>query len=105
MTVGTHILPNNLYDSCSEGMLYCFGQWAFNVTGGWFWTMMLLAFSIVLVMATQKLGFNRAFGFGSFAGLIGAVFLAILGFIPWFIASAFILVGVIGIAIMIMSER
>ena len=100
-----HTLPTNLFSSCDEGIMYCFGKWAYNVSGFTYWTFMLLGFCFAVYMATSRMGNSRAFGFGSFVGMIGAIFLAVLNFMSWWIASAFILVGVIGIAVMIISER
>lgn len=100
-----HQLPAQLMTTCSEGFFYCFGQWAFNVTLGWFWTFALMAFSVAIFMATSRLGTTRAFGFASFVGMLGSVWFATLNFMPWWIASIFILTGVIGLATMIMSER
>ena len=100
-----HALPSEIMKSCSDGFLYCFAEWAGTVTGGAFWIFALLAFAFAIFMATIRFGAVKAFGFGSFVGMIGAVFFAVLQLIPWWIASAFILIGVIGIAMMILSER
>lgn len=100
-----HALPSQLLTSCDEGLFYCFSKWAMDVTNGAFWILMLLGFAFVIFMATLRFGSNRAFGFGSFVGMIGGIWLAILQFIPWWIASAFILTGVVGIAVMMMNER
>ena len=101
-----HLLPTNLLQAgeCS-GLLHCYAKWANDVTAGFFWIGMLLGFYVALYMATARLGNTRAFGFSSTIGLIGSLFLVTLGFISWWIASAFILVGCIGIAAMILSER
>jgi len=100
-----HQLPSQLMSSCNEGMFYCFGQWMYNVTLGWFWTFALMAFCVAIYMASSKLGTNRAFGFGSFVGMVGSIYLVTLKFMPWWIASIFILAGVIGMAVMMMGER
>jgi len=100
-----HPLPVNLDTMCSSnGTLYCVSEWAYNVTEGLFWTIILLAFIIVLFMASQKFGTTRAFGFASFVGLLGSVFLVTLNLIPYWIASAFILTGVIGLAVMVIGN-
>jgi hypothetical protein len=65
----------------------------------------LLGFCIVMYIATARLGSVRAFGAGSFVGLIGSIWLVIAGLLEWWLASAFIIVGVIGIMVMLMSER
>ena len=56
-------------------------------------------------MATSSLGMIRAFGFGSFVGMIGSIWLGIMGLINWSIASVFILTGLIGVSMLIISER
>jgi len=101
----THTLPTKMIRECTDGLLYCFSNWAGEVTLGAFWIFALLAFAFAIFMATMRFGTIRAFGFGSFVGLIGGVFLAILKLIPWWIASAFIIVGVIGLATMFLSEK
>ncbi len=100
-----HQLPTDVLTTCTDGLLYCFALWASTVTIGTFWVFALLAFSFALFMATIRFGTTKAFGFGTFAGLLGAVWLAILQLIPWWVASTFILVGVIGLAMMILSEK
>lgn len=104
MTVGNHTLPTQILRTCSDGMMYCFSEWANTVSNGMFWTIALLSFCIVLFMATARLGSVRAFGYASFVGMIGAVFLAIMTLMSWSLASAFILAGALGIVVMIMSE-
>lgn len=102
--VGNHTLPNEILSNC-DGFVYCFGKWANEVTLGTFWAFALLGFAIILFMATSRLGTKRAFGYGSFVGLIGSLWLGTLGFMSWWISSAFIITGIIGLAIMIMSEN
>ena len=100
-----HTLPSEIMKTCSDGLLYCFSEWAGTVTGGAFWIFALLAFSFAIFMATIRFGSVRAFGFGSFVGMIGGIWFAVLQLISWWIASAFILVGVIGLAMMVLSEK
>ncbi len=100
-----HQLPTQMVRECTDGLLYCFSVWASEVTIGAFWVFALLAFCISIFMATMRFGTNKAFGFAGFVGLIGGVFLAILVLIPWWIASVFIIIGVISLAGMILSER
>ncbi len=100
-----HVLPTTSLRECTEGTFYCLSQWATIVTSGAFFVMLLLAFSFALFMATIRFGGTRAFGFASFAGLLGGVFFAILGFMAWWIASVFIIVGVIGLALMFLAEK
>ncbi len=105
LVVGTHKMPSKILDTCTEGFMWCFADWAFDVTGGLFWTMMLLGFCVAVYVAISRLGSTRAFGYASFVGMTGSIFLAILQLMPWWTASAFILVGGIGIAMMVISER
>jgi len=105
MVVGNHTLPTQILTSCNDGLFSCFAQWTLLVTNGTFWIFALLSFCIILIMANAHLGWKRAFGYSSFVGLIGSVWLGTMGLINWPIASVFILTGIIGIVIMIMSEN
>lgn len=100
-----HTLPNEYLDTCTDGFLYCYAQWASLVTTGFFWIGALISFTVVIFLATLRFGNTRAFGFAGFVGLIGGIFLAILTLIPWWAGSMFIIIGVIGLAGMILSER
>ena len=100
-----HELPTKMARDCTDGLFYCFSNWAGDVTFGAFWIFALLAFCFALFMATMRFGATKAFGFASFVGLLGGVFLAVLKLIPWWIASTFIIIGVIGLAVMFLSER
>ena len=102
-----HALPSATVRTCEEtnGMLYCFSEWAFTVTQGTFWVFMLLAFAVAIYMASFRLGTSRAFGFASFVGMIGSIWFAIMELMAWTWASAFILCGTIGIAVLILSEK
>jgi len=105
MTIGNQSLSTNILDSCNNGLLYCYAKWSYNVTGGLFWTFMLLAFCVALFIVTIRMGSGRAFGFASFVGLVGSIWFATMQLMPWWTASAFILVGAIGIVVMLMQER
>lgn len=98
-------MPGEFLDTCTSGFFYCFASWASSVTNGLFWVIALLAFSVSIMLASLKYGGVRAFGFGSFVGMVGALFLATTTLISWWIASAFILTGVLGIALMFLSEK
>ena len=98
-------LPTTTLRECTEGTFYCLSQWASTVTSGAFWVMMLLAFAFAIFMATIRFGGTRAFGFASFVGMIGGMWLSILQLISWWIGSAFILVGVAGIGMMMINEK
>jgi len=97
-------LPTNLYSTC-DGVLYCLAEWAYNVTNGAFWVMMLVAFVMILFISTQRLGNARSFGFASIMGLFGATWLATLQLMSWWISAAFILLGASGFAVLILNEK
>ena len=104
MTNYTHIFPSDVMNTC-DGLFYCLAQWMYQVTNGLAFSMMLLAFCIVLMVASSRFGTPRSFGFASVTGMLGAILLAIMQLMPWWTASAFILVGVAGFAVMIMNEK
>jgi len=105
MVVGNHTLPSEILRTCTDGFLICFSDWAFEVTQGTFWMLALASFCIILIMATYGLGMKRAFGYGSFVGLLGSVWLTVMGLMSWWTASIFIILGFIGIAILVLSEN
>lgn len=94
----------DIFSGC-EGLLYCLAVWANTVTFGAFWTVVTIAFVIVLFMATSRLGTTRAFGFATFGGGMASIILAILGLMPWYITTLFIILLGLGIVIMKMSEN
>ena len=104
MTVGNHTLPAEMLSTC-DGLMYCLASWAYNVTNGFFWTAILLGFCVVLAMSTQRFGSARSFGFASVAGMLGAVWFGTMQLMPWWVASAFILAGATGFAVMIINEK
>ena len=89
----------NIFEGC-EGLFFCLSTWYNTVTFGWFWILILLAFGIVLFMATVGFGSARAFGFSSVGMSLGALFMVQLGFIPVWFMTLSIVAGVIGIIIM-----
>lgn len=104
MGIGNHSLPSNLLDGCN-GILYCTGKWASDVTGGFYWIGIAIALISIAFMITARYGTPRAFGFSGFVSIIVGIWLAIIGYLTWWIASLFILIGVGGFAAMIMNER
>ena len=98
-------LPTNMLDSCTEGFVYCYAKWASNVTGGLFWVLGLLSFVVIILIASMRFGTPRAYGFASFTGLTGGIFLAMLQLIPWWVASIFIINGVVGLAVFLINEK
>lgn len=104
MSAGSFQLPSELIDT-HGGLLYGLAKWAYLVTEGYFWAVMLIAFCVVLFIGTVRFGNTRAFGFSSLAGMLAAIMLAVLQLLDWWLASMFILVGLAGFAGMILSER
>ena len=100
-----HELPSQILRTCTDGTMICFAKWAYTVTQGMFWVFSLFGFCVALFIATSGLGNSRAFGFASFAGMMGSIFFATMGLMSWWIATVFILVGALGIVIMIMSKK
>lgn len=105
MAVGSHMMPSEIFDTCTDGTFSCLSQWAYQVTNGTFFIFILLAFCVSVFIASAALGSKRSFGWASFIALIGSVWLAVQGLMAWWIASMFIIVGLIGLAMMVMDER
>ena len=99
-----HPLPTNITGDC-DGFLYCMARWTYDVSQGRAFVMFLLGFCIVLFIASQRFGTPRAFGFASVAGILGAIFLATMQLIQWWIASIFVIVGGLGFVVLIMNQR
>lgn len=101
-----HELPTDLIDtSAGIGLIEGMAKWAYNVTFGWFWSMLLMGFCVVLYIAASRYSGDRAFGYAGVVGLFGAILLVTLNLMPWYVASIFIIVGAISIASMIMSGK
>jgi len=108
MAMEDYNLPTTALRNCvngTDGTFYCLGQWGSDVTQGFWWLALLIGFCFALFMATFRYGTTRAFGFASVVGLLGSIYLSILGYLPWWITSAFILVGAVGFAAMIISQK
>lgn len=103
--VGNHTLPSDYLSNCSDGILYCLSNWASDVTTGAFWVMALMAFCVVIFLATLRFGGNRAFGTAGFVGMLGGIWLSILKLIDWWVGSTFIIVGFIAMIVLIISEK
>lgn len=99
-----HELPANTVEEYG-GLFFGIAKWAYNVTDGYFWAMMLLGFCVVLFIGTQRFGTTRSFGFAAFVGLLASIWLATMQLMAWWVASIFILTGAIGFVVMIVSER
>ena len=99
-----HLLPTDAMDGC-DGFVYCFAQWASTVTTGLFWGLALMTFAIVIYMASARYGGTRAFGFATFILMIGGIWLSVLKLIAWWLGSTFIIIGIIGLALLVLSEK
>jgi len=100
-----HQLPQEVYDTCT-GLVYCSFKWLNNVTSGFGMTGILIAFQVILYMATiNRFGNTRAFGFSAMAGLFASLWLATMKLIDWSTASIFIIIGVIGLVSLILNEK
>jgi len=98
-----HPLPLN--NASCDGLLYCLSSWANNVTNNLFFVFITIAFGVVLFMATNRFGTQRAFGFAGISVLFVSIWLATLQLMSWWIASIFVIIGIISIVILIMKER
>lgn len=102
--MANYTLPTNLADSC-DGVLYCLALWAEEVTQGLFWAAILLAFVVILILATQRFGSARSIGFGAVFGALASTYLATMQLMAWWIATIFILGGGAGLVIMFLNEK
>lgn len=96
-------LPTDLVNE-TTGLLEGTAKWAYNVTFGTFWTLLLLGFCVVLGMTSYRYGQEKAVGYACIAGLFGSLILVTLKLMPWWIASLFILAGCGGLAYMIVNR-
>jgi len=103
LVAAEHPLPSDLIDA-NTSMMEGIGDWAYTVTNGVFWVILLLGFCIVLFSATVKYGAGRAFGYASVVGGLGSVLLLSIGWVTWTIASMFFIASAIGVAIALKSR-
>lgn len=94
----------DIYEGCSGGFLYCLANWVNTITDGNFWSMFLIAFVVVLFLATYRYGTVRAFGFSTFGGGMFAFYLLFMSLITWWFASIFFIALGVGLVIMKMSS-
>ncbi len=99
-----HQLPTDLMAN-GTGLFEGMANWAYTVTNGLFWFLLLLGFCVVLGWAASVYSTDRAFGYAGVTGIFGSMMLATLGLMSWWIATIFILAGIISIAAMIMSKK
>lgn len=97
-------LPTDLVND-TTGLIEGMAKWAYIVTGGWFWTALLLGFCVVLFTATSRYSTERAFGFAGIAGMLGAMMLVAVGLMSWWVAGIFIIVGIVGVVSMVVKNQ
>ena len=102
--MGSWQLPTDLVNS-SQGLLEGTAKWAYNVTDGAFWSMLLFGFCIVLTMASSRYGIGKAMAFGAVTGLLGSIMLLTAGLMPWWIGSIFIISGSFAIAWLVFHKK
>lgn len=95
--------PTNLVNA-TIGLFQGTAIWAYNVTFGLFWAMLLLGFCIVLWISTVRYGSERATGYAGVIGILGSLFLVTLGLMTWWITSIFIICGLVGVVYMILNK-
>lgn len=98
-------LTTDIYGSCNDGLLTCLALWSNEVTGGRFFTLILLGIIITLFLATIRFGTMRAYAYASMTGIFFSIILALTGLMSWLFASMFIINGAVAIALMISSDR
>jgi hypothetical protein len=98
-----HPLPSDLTND-TTGLIEGIGIWSNEVTQGAFWTFLLLGFCFALGMAGSRYTTDRAFGYAGTTGIFGSLFLATAGLMSWWIATLFIIIGAVSIAVMIISK-
>lgn len=89
-------LPTDLVNG-TIGLIGGIASWAYIVTNGWFWVALLATFWVVLFISTSRYSTDRAFGFASVSGMLGSFFLVTLNLMSWWVASIFIILGILGI--------
>lgn len=94
----------DIFGSC-EGLFYCLAAWSNTVTNGYFWSIILISFGIVLFMGTFNFGTKRAFGYASFATSLIGLPLVQLELIPLGFFTLVLIVSLVGIAVMLIGER
>lgn len=97
------VLPTNLTD-CGQGLLMCTARFGNTATDGLFWLFALIGFVFVLFMASQRWGTARAYGFASLIGALLSWLFVSIGLLDWYMASIFILAGVVGIGVLILNK-
>ena len=101
-------LPSRYLRNCTQndtgGFMSCYAGYVNVVTSGMFWAMMLLAFGVVMFIYTIRYDPKKAFAFTGFIFIVGSILLVYTGLMTWWIASAFIVTGLISLGVVIYRE-
>lgn len=101
--VAEHALPSD-FSNDTTSMMQGIGDWAYNVTEGFFWWGLLAGFCVVLWISAIQHDIGRAFGYAGITGIFGSIFLIMMGWISWAVASIFIIAGSIAIGFMVKNK-
>lgn len=92
------------FENC-EGLFYCLALWQNEVTNGYFWSILLMAFGIIVFMGTFNFGVRRSFGYASLSMTLVGLLLIQLAFIPLWFFTLTLIVGALGLVFMIVGEN
>ncbi len=94
----------DIFGDCNE-IFYCLATWANSVTEGFFWSIILMSFGIVIFMGTFSFGVNRAFAYaGVSVGFIALIFVQ-MGLIPLIVMTIALILAALGIVAQFMNTR
>jgi len=71
--------------------------WTNNVTGGWFWSMILMGLFVILFMSFKSYSTERAFATSSFVCMIIGIMMGVMGLISSYVVV--LLMVIAGIAV------
>lgn len=96
--------PTDIFTDC-EGLFYCLADWSNRVTEGYFFTIIILALGIVILMGSINFGFARAFGYATISCALMGLILVQMSLIPTYILTISLVLSGVGIAIMFMDKK
>lgn len=96
--------PTNPFEGCT-GLFICYARWLNTITDGAFWSMFLLAFAVMLFLATFRFGTARSLGYSTLGAFFLSFYLLYAGLIQWWFASIFIVAMVVSMVFMRISEK
>lgn len=77
--------------------IYGLATWVNTVTGGWFWSLILLALFAILFFSFKSYQTSRAFAGASFITMVVGILMGAIGLIPVKIIILCIILGAFGI--------